>query len=122
MQEIEPGHAYALTERWGGELAEGDRGEQMLRFPRNDGSGRAMHGVTVQEVLRVLIARTQYCQRCLPCEETRQIIQHLRVALVLHEARALRRKVEKAELAPEVLAVNTDDGHIRLTDGEGKVV
>ncbi len=43
------------------------------------------------------------------------IIRHLRMALVLHEARALIRKVHKDELAPEIVDV-AGDGHFRLQE------
>jgi len=71
-------------------------------------------GTQTQEVLRALIDRTQHCHNCLPHEVNAKIIYHLRMALVLHEARALERKVEKGLLKPEQI-VTDEDGHFKLT-------
>jgi hypothetical protein len=49
-------------------------------------------GTQTQEVIRALIDRTQHCDNCLRWEGNDLIIYHLRMALVLHEARALLRK------------------------------
>jgi hypothetical protein len=52
-------------------------------------------GVQTQEVLRALIDRTLHCDRCLRWDGNDKIIHHLRMALALHEARAIERKTEK---------------------------
>lgn len=65
-------------------------------------------------MLRALIDRTMHCDNCLRWEGNDLIIHHLRMALVLHEARALGRKVEKGELEPERITISTKDGHFKL--------
>lgn len=42
-----------------------------------------------------------------------QIVYHLRMALVLHEARALERQTEKGEIIPEYMEVGSN-GHLKL--------
>jgi len=71
-------------------------------------------GTQTQEVLRALIDRTQHCDNCLRWEGNDKIIHHLRMALALHEARALERKAEKGLYSPELIHVGKD-GHFDLT-------
>lgn len=61
----------------------------------------------------MLIDRTMHCDNCLRWSSNDQIIWHLRMALVLHEARALERKTEKGLIEPERLKIS-DDGHFKL--------
>jgi hypothetical protein len=70
-------------------------------------------GTTTQEVICALIDRTQHCDSCLRWEGNDQIIKHLRMALVLHESRAIMRKVEKGEIIPEHIPIGPD-GHFVL--------
>lgn len=70
-------------------------------------------GTQTQEVLRALIDRTIHCDNCLRWDGNDKIVYHLRMALVLHEARALERKVEKGLLKPEHVEVD-NDGHFLL--------
>ncbi len=55
-----------------------------------------------------------HCDQCLPHGINKKIVFHLRMALVLHEARALERKVEKGLLAPERIRISAVDGHFIL--------
>ena len=97
MKILEPGHIYALNVL-DGLLGETDNLTFVNREP-----GKEHPGYQTQEVLRALIDRTRHCDK-----------QHLRMALVLHEARALERKVEEGKLKPEIISTGTD-GHFVLT-------
>lgn len=70
-------------------------------------------GTQTQEVLRSLIDRTMHCDNCLRWPTNDKIIFHLRMALILHEARALERKAEKGLIEPENIITETD-GHFAL--------
>lgn len=72
-------------------------------------------GTTTQEVIRILIDRTRHCANCMPHPNNERIVYHLRMALVLHEARALERKVEKGDITPEYIDLGAD-GHFTLQD------
>lgn len=116
MKIVEPGHIYRLNwldghantepEMWGHQLSRDD----LIFVNRED---NPHPGTQTQEVLRALIDRTMHCDNCLRWEGNDQIIYHLRQALVLHEARALGRKVEKGELRPERI-ITDKDGHFEL--------
>lgn len=107
MEIKDPGHKYLLDQR-------GIQERQEFWFPDMECTPNTP-GTTTQEVLRMLIDRTQYCNACLPWTGNEYIIHHLRMALVLHEARALIRKVETHELEPELVTVG-HDGHFELTE------
>ena len=105
MKVVSAGHVYELDERGGGTT--------LIHFVNSE-PGTEQPGLTTQEILRMLIDRTRYCNKCLPHPNNERIIYHFRMALVLHEARALERKVVKEQLAPEFI-VTGDDGHFSLT-------
>lgn len=108
MKIVEPGHIYELHS------LDGAKGEtETLRFVNREG-GAEHPGTQTQEVLRALIDRTMHCDNCLRWEGNDKIIQHLRMALALHESRAIERKAEKGYYAPERLKVGAD-GHFTLT-------
>lgn len=111
MRTLQEGHRYALVMRRGDGQGLGES-EQMIGFVNRE-PGHEEDGTTTQEVLRALIDRTHYCDNCLPTKINEQIIHHMRMALVLHEARALIRKVEKGELMIERLETG-NDGHLLL--------
>jgi len=105
MKIIEPGHVYQLQHFDGS-------GAGLLTFVnREDGSEH--EGTQTQEVLRALIDRTKHCDGCLRWDGNDKIIHHLRMALALHESRAVERKTEKGVIKPEAVAV-ADDGHFAL--------
>lgn len=112
MLVFERGHVYHLKEVPWGESSE----VQIIRF-RNVEPGKRVPGVTTQEILRVLIDRTHYCNNCLPHPVNERIIHHLRMALVLHESRALERKTLKGDIFPEEITTG-NDGHFILPEGE----
>ena len=105
MKVLEKGHVYELEHIDG-------LGKQTLTFVNRE-LGTEHEGTQSQEVIRALIDRTKHCDSCLRWEGNDRIIHHLRMALVLHEARALERKVEKGQLEAEL--INTGlDGHFSL--------
>lgn len=110
MKVSDRGHKYELDQQ----TPFGDRSQtvQTIQF-LNTEKGRECEGVTTQEVIRALIDRTWYCNDCLPWSGNEHIVNHLRMALMLHEARAMIRGVEKGELKPEEMAV-AEDGHFTL--------
>lgn len=105
MKVIIPGHLYELDH------LDGAR-KQQLRFV-DRGHGADYQGTYNQEVLRVLIDRVQFLHVEKPWLLNAEILHHLRMALMLHEARAMIRKVEKDQLLPEQLPVGPD-GHFIL--------
>lgn len=111
MRIADKGHKYELTQLFksvdGSLRYAGDK--QILQF-LNTEKGRECAGVTTQEVIRALIDRTWYCNDCLPWSGNKLIVDHLRMALALHEARHLIRGVEKGEIEPERIMVGTG-GH-----------
>jgi hypothetical protein len=107
MKVIEPGHIYEL------EHLDGE-GTQRLTFVNRE-HGTEHEGTQTQEVIRALIDRTRHCDNCLRWEGNDKIIHHLRMALVLHEARALERKTEKGLIEPEDMPVAAD-GHFKFEE------
>ena len=111
MRIVDPGHVYAL------DSLDGDF-QQSITFVKRF-RGEANHPGTVnQEVLRVLIDRVQFLDAEKPWPLNEQILYHLRMALVLHEARALIRKAEKRQVLPEALPVSEADGHYMFAEKE----
>jgi hypothetical protein len=104
MRVIEAGHIYELDH------LDGDD-KSTLTFVNRE--AHPHEGVQTQEVLRALINRTQYCDRCERWEGNDTIIYCLRMALVLHEFRAIERKIHNGVLTPEHI-VTGPDGHFSL--------
>lgn len=102
MKILEPGHVYQLQHLDG-------TGAGVLTFVNRE-PGAEHEGTQTQEVLRALIDRTQHCDTCLRWDGNDKIIHHLRMALALHESRALERKAEKGLIEPEKVAT-ASDGH-----------
>jgi len=112
MKIIEPGHIYELAyiDDTGTEPV--SEKERWIVFVNREDTPHS--GTQTQEVLRALIDRTKHCHSCLHWEKNVDILQHLRMALALHESRALERKAEKGIYCPEL--INTgEDGHFKLT-------
>jgi hypothetical protein len=107
MRVMYPGHLYALDHLDGSKVTR-------LQFIQRQPHHKGKEGVTNQEVLRALIDRVEFLDRELPHMVNEQILHHLRMALVLHEARALVRHVEKGELKPEQVCLNQADGHFKF--------
>lgn len=122
MRVIEPGHVYALTH------APEGTGEQVVSFVNREGSPH--EGTLSQELLRanidcmeVLIDRTNHCDACLRWESNDRVIKALseaqrqmRLALLLHEQRAMERKMDKHGVMPERVPTAAD-GHFTYPPG-----
>jgi hypothetical protein len=107
METVYPGHRYHLKH------LDGDGGS-ILQFVQRKPFHEPKEGVTNQEVLRALIDRVKVLDSETPWAGNQQIIQHLRMAIVLHEARALIRHVEKHNLPIESFPTG-EDGHLIFT-------
>lgn len=110
MKIIEQGHIYELNS------LDGEHREvETLRFVnREPGTGHP--GTQTQEVLRALIDRTMHCDNCLRWAGNDKIIYHLRMALALHESRAIERKAEKGYYRAEQVSTSDSDGHFQLIE------
>lgn len=119
MRIIEPGHIYTLNWLDGEPQITNIQNSIGKILPENSlvfvnrEKGTEHAGTQTQEVLRALIDRTQHCDNCLRWEGNDKIIYHLRMALALHEARAIERKTEKGYIQPEHISTD-NDGHFRL--------
>ncbi len=106
MKVLEPGHIYQL---------EGKNGTiQTLTFFKDiptDDYPDCHDGILCQEVLRALIDRIIYLNNQVPCEESEEILGHLRQCLYLFEIRAARRFLEKNFDTIEKLPVD-ERGHV----------
>lgn len=109
MKVIEPGHRYELDHLDG-------NGKTTLQFVSRAPLHEPAEGVINQEVLRALIDRVQLLNSEVPWSGNAEILHHLRMALALHEARAMLRHVEKGHILPETLPVGSD-GHFMIADG-----
>ena len=112
MKVLEKGHIYQPQIRTP-DGASVDDGHEITFVNKQDGQQHS--GTTTQEVIRVLLDRTRHCANCMPHPNNERIIYHLRMALVLHEARALERKTEKGDFEPEYLMTG-GDGHFAVAD------
>lgn len=115
MKVIQRGHVYHVFQRRG-------IGEGISEIPAeiryvNREPGQEHDGTITQELLRVIIDRTHYCHNCLPHRVNEQIIYHLRMALALHEARALEQRAAKGEMRPEHVSL-ASNGHFDLTEDD----
>lgn len=91
MREVDKGHVYALSNLKG-------PGETRLTFYKDeDIHGLGQTGPSTQEVLRACIARTKALDSEQPWEGNARIIEHLRMAIVEFEYRALIRRVQKGD-------------------------
>lgn len=116
MKCIEKGHIYELANRDMGThpIAAGQPSNptNQLTFA-NRQPGHEHGGTTTQEVIRALIDRTRHCGNCMPHPVNERIVYHLRMALALHEARALERRIERDGYPIEYAGVN-GRGHLAL--------
>lgn len=94
---IEPGHKYDLAPLDDGVYQTIEFVKRVgKKFPFN--AGQVHGGTNCQEVLRVLIDRSEFLQSQDPCAETECIVASLRSALLLFELRAARRHKRHLEL------------------------
>jgi hypothetical protein len=108
MKILDLGHSYALGSLDGDACV-------VLTFVKRFREDANHAGTTNQEILRVLIDRVLFLDAEKPWRGNEEILAHLRAALVLHECRALERKVEKGELLPETVIIDKTDGHFHLS-------
>lgn len=109
MKIIDPGHEYEVSS------IDGDY-PQRIRFVKRFRGVENHAGTTNQELLRVLIDRVERLNGERPWIGNKGILKYLRQALVLHEARALCRKVDKELLKPERVIISPRDGHFKLME------
>jgi len=109
MKIIEPGHVYELA------TLDGDGKPVILRFVNRE-AGTEHDGTQTQEVLRALIDRTKHCDNCRRWGKNDAIIYHMRMAIALHESRAIERKAEKGYYDAEFITVDRSDGHFQLLE------
>ncbi|RWO08248.1 hypothetical protein [Mesorhizobium sp.] len=106
MRAIYPGHRYELNHLDG-------NGKSVLQFVQRSPLHVPMEGVTNQEVLRAVIDRVKSLDAEVPWAGNAQIIRHLRMAILLHESRAMERHIEKHDFAVEAVELG-EDGHFKL--------
>ncbi len=118
MKVIEAGHVYTVDTV----DSRGLLNPQTIRFLRRSSSliqhPYEAEGTNTQELLRVAIDRTKYLNNIQPCVENEDILFCLRHALVMYEARAYRRKVNKVNKGKGV----HPEGNERLKDFPFKVL
>lgn len=102
------GHNYTLDH------LDGDSFEHLTFVNRTIGEP----GTNNQEVIRALIDRVKYLEDEVHWEGNEKILYHLRMALVLHEARHLERLVELGKIEPEHIEVD-QDGHYKIIKIKG---
>lgn len=90
MKILDAGHKYAVQN------VNNSLHAQCIQFVKRSGENFPFNeghydGTNVQEILRVLIDRSEYLNNQKPCAETEAAIGCLRSALVLFELRAARR-------------------------------
>lgn len=107
MKVLQRGHRYELDHRDG-------RNKTVIQYVNKE-PGQDCEGVIQQELLRMMLDRNRYCTACQPNSVSKRIEYHLQMALILHEMRALERKVQKGEISPEHIVVGPD-GHFALLD------
>lgn len=105
MKILDSGHVFLLDDN------KANTKTNKLIFYKDSKIHKSGHnGTTNQEVLRALISRVLYLDKQIPCDVNKEIIFHLRKALILHEIRHLNRLIEKS-LPVENIEVQKS-GHI----------
>lgn len=98
-----PGHLYLLDHLDGLK-------QTILQFVQRKPFHEPCEGVTNQEVLRAIIDRVKVLDKETPWEGNKRILFHLRMAIALHENRAIERHIEKHNLEIENFELGPD-GH-----------
>lgn len=125
MRVIEPGHHYEVLQLDIPDDVPYDlQGLHIIFVNREDNphpGSQTQEYIRVQiDCLNVLIDRTNHCDACLRWEGNDKIIKHfseaqrqLRLALLLHEQRALERKMGLHKFKPEQIPTGSD-GHFEF--------
>jgi len=92
VRAIYPGHRYELDHLDG-------EGKSVLQFVQREPLHAPLEGVTNQEVLRAVIDRVKALDEEVHWPGNAQIIRHLRMAILLHESRAIERHIERHDFA-----------------------
>lgn len=103
MRVIKPGHKYELDH------LDGDA-KTLLQFVQRKPFHEPCEGVTNQEVLRAVIDRVKSLDKETSWNGNKQILFHLRMAIALHEARAVERHIQKHDFEIENFELGPD-GH-----------
>ena len=111
MRELYPGHLYEL-DHLDGKL------KTTLQFIQRAPLHKPIEGPTNQEVIRAVIARVKHLDSESPWPGNARILYHLRMAIALHEARAVERHIEKHGLEVEHITLG-QDGHFLLESDNG---
>jgi len=111
MREVYAGHRYELDHLDG-------ESKTILQFIQRAPLHTPIEGPTNQEVLRAIIARVKHLDSEAPWPGNARILFHLRMAVALHEARAIERHIEKHGLEVERVALGPD-GHFLLEADHG---
>lgn len=106
MTPIYPGHRYSLSHLDG-------EGRTELQFVQRAPLHPPCEGVTNQEVLRAVIDRVKVLNAEVPWSGNAEIVKHLRMAILLHEARAIERHIDKHGFQVESVCLG-EDGHFDL--------
>lgn len=111
MKELIRGHSYMLDNLK-------DPGKTALEFYMDPDfhNGDHLKGPSTQEVLRACIARVKALDQEKPAPENKDIIHHLRQAIIGHEVRALRVALEQGDYDVEWLTTN-ENGHVFTIGG-----
>lgn len=112
MKVLDPSHSYELDQVCPDTKYKSSE-KQTIVFVKRFRGKENHNGILNQELLRVLIDRVWFLDEEVPWALNKEIIHHLRMALALHEARALIRKTEKGTMKPENISTGTD-GHFTL--------
>ena len=104
MECLDAGHTYLLDDN-----KKPSKTTIITFFKDEKINGDGYDGTTNQEVLRALIDRVEFLDNQVQSPYTDRILNHLRMALILHEARHLERLVERGERIEDIIPKKT--GH-----------
>ena len=104
MECLDAGHMYLLDDN-----KKPTKTTTITFFKDFEINGNGYDGTTNQEVLRALIDRVDFLNDQVQSPYNERITYHLRMALVLHEARHLERLVERGDFVEDIIPKET--GH-----------
>lgn len=104
MKILDKGHTYLLDDN-----KSSTKTTKLVFMKDKKINGSGYNGTTNQEVLRALIDRVKFLEKQCHSDYNKDIIYHLRKALVLHECRHLEREVSKDKSIESIKPFNS--GH-----------